>query len=147
MMNKTSSLPLWTKKVVPGATPVPERKCPDQQHGTWIRNRCEIYRRFMSLCVLVDLDRGTGIYSLAPQRKNDPTSYGCDRKVTDGARWNPAAYTLVRATATYDRGSQTTVYAFPETTLDDVSITVRSEYDPFVEAEKVSLLPPPLLHP
>lgn len=134
---KTTDLPLWTKKVVPGATPVPERKCPDQQHGTWIRNRCEIYRRLLSVCVLVDLDKSTGSYSLIPQKKSDSQSYGCDRKMADGARWNPAAYTLVRATASYDSSAQITNYAFPETTLDDVSFTVRSSHDPLVEAEKV----------
>ena len=38
-------VPLWTKNVVSGATPVPERKCPEQQHGVYVGYMCEIYRR------------------------------------------------------------------------------------------------------
>jgi len=35
----TAPFPLWTKKVVPGQTPAPERKCPEQQKGTWVQER------------------------------------------------------------------------------------------------------------
>jgi len=135
----TLSIPLWTKKVVPGATPVPARKCPDQQHGTWVRNRCEIYRRLSAMCVLVDLDEETGQYHLQPQRNKDSNSYGCERSsssMSDNVRWNPATYSLVRVTASEKAGVVS--YVFPETTLDDVSITVRSTHDPLIEAEKVT---------
>lgn len=137
----TYSIPLWTKKVVPGATPVPARKCPDQQHGTWAQNKCEIYHRLVEICVLVDFDAETSKYNLKPQRNKDPNSYGCERGNSgyDGnTRWSPATYALIRATASYSEKTHQTTYVFPETTLDDVAITVRSDHDPYVEAEKAT---------
>ena len=48
----TMPIPLWNKRTVPGATPVPERKCPEQQRGVYVgAGKCEIYTRLTSICV------------------------------------------------------------------------------------------------
>jgi len=53
---------------------------------------------------------------------------------SNGQQWNPARYKNIQPT--YDGHG---VYRFPETTLDDVQMTVRSAHDPYIEAEKVSV--------
>ena len=73
------SLPLWTKRSVSGATPVPERKCPEQQHGVYVGHMCEIYARLASLCVAVDLNRATGAWFLSPRHASKPEGIGCEK--------------------------------------------------------------------
>jgi len=103
-MLATDALPLWTKKSVPGATPVPERKCPEQQHGVWVGGKCEVYHRLATLCFVVDLaDPRAGAWAFAPRRAADPQSFGCERGGTNGPEygvtWSAAAYALVQPTA------------------------------------------------
>jgi hypothetical protein len=73
------ALPLWTKRSVSGATPVPERKCPEQQHGVYVGHMCEIYARLASVCVAADLNRATGEWFLSPRHASKPEGVGCEK--------------------------------------------------------------------
>lgn len=73
------AVPLWTKRVVSGATPVPERKCPEQQHGVYVAHKCELYARLASLCVTVDLDAATGAWFVSPRHAKTPEGCGCEK--------------------------------------------------------------------
>mmetsp|Transcript_28141 Transcript_28141/g.62791 ORF Transcript_28141/g.62791 Transcript_28141/m.62791 type:complete len:474 (+) Transcript_28141:217-1638(+) len=144
---------LWTRQVVPGRTPVPEQKCPQQQHGVWVKGRCEIYSRIQSLCVVVDFDPTTKTWAFAPKKGDkDPLSYGCVKRPDRGqglegdressrAEWRAPRYTLAKVTAKTSgvgKSQKVLQYHFPLTELDDVQFTVRSAHDPLVEAAKIT---------
>lgn len=126
---------LWTKTIIHAQTPAPETKCPRSQHGVYVKGKCEIYHRLSEICVQVEL-KGDKTWALALRDDTDPLSFGCELtkdRMTDKIKWKALTYTLVQPTHSSGSG-----YTFPETTLEDVKITVRSNQDPYEQAEAIT---------
>lgn len=80
--------------------------------------------------------KGDKTWALALRDENDPLSYGCELtkdRLSGNIKWKALTYTLVQPTHSSGSG-----YVFPETTLEDVKITVRSSQDPYEQAEAIT---------
>ncbi|KAG5178379.1 hypothetical protein JKP88DRAFT_329558 [Tribonema minus] len=130
----TVYFPLTTTRRARAPQPAPETKCMVQQHGVLdhASQECVSYQALTSLCVQVRLSPG-GAASLAPmvraRKSSGVPSYGCSA----AAAWSPVAYAPLPL-----EGHSTDDVAVPPVNLTALTITVRSELDPYLHAQVIT---------